>query len=296
MFEYAGHHFLVYVDRYSGWPCLHEFKRAPTSGDVTEQFLRYFTDYGIPNRLRTDGGPQYTAQTFRDFCTHYGVHHSVSSAGYPQSNGHAERAVQSMKNLVKKTWGNGKPDRQALQAALLEFRNAPQHSGLSPAQWLFGRTMRTMLPAHPITYDRLRDEDLSDAEAAVEEEERQRKIRYDEHARALPELHEGQRVHVQDAHTSLWDRTGEIVNRRASGRSYEVHMDNGRTLLRNRRYLRPQGQAGQNRRPGTPSHGDGRLDDEPGCHSPDEEDEEHETKRPVRIRKPPSWHSDYQYY
>lgn len=212
----------------------------------------------------------------------------MSSAGYPQSNGHAERAVQSMKSLVKKTWGEGRPNQNELRDALLEWRNTPQSpSGLSPAQWLFGRTMRTHLPAHPITYDRVRDEDLCDAEGRVEEEEVRRKARYDERAQPLPELERGQQVVVQDAHTGLWDRRGEIDDKRDGGRSYEVKMENGHILLRNRRFLKPVVAD--------------RCGDWPGGH--DEEDAARRCAnpgiakgRPTRQHRAPMWHDDFVRY
>lgn len=65
------------------------------------------------------------------FASEYEFEHVTSSPRYPQSNGEAERAVQTIKNLLKKA---ADPYR-----ALLAYRNAPLSNGFSPAHLLMGR-------------------------------------------------------------------------------------------------------------------------------------------------------------
>ena len=68
----------------------------------------------------------------------WGVHHKPSTPNYPQSNGHAEAAVKSMKTLISKTTTDGNLDTDEFGIALLEWRNTPRADGLSPAEMLFG--------------------------------------------------------------------------------------------------------------------------------------------------------------
>ena len=72
----------------------------------------------------------------------------TSSPNYAQSNGLAERNVQTIKNLLKKAKEGMKDE----QLALLEFRNTPI-SGLqeSPAQLLMSRRLRSTLPTATAT-------------------------------------------------------------------------------------------------------------------------------------------------
>ena len=66
-----------------------------------------------------------------------------NSPRYPQSNGQVERDTWSVKNLVKKAMEDG----SNVQQALLNFRNTVREGySTSPAQLLFGRRCRTLLP------------------------------------------------------------------------------------------------------------------------------------------------------
>ena len=107
-----------------------------------------FARHGIPDILITDNGPQFSSETFKRFANDYQFEHRISSPHYPQSNGMAEKAVQTAKNLIKKAVH----DEKDLYLALLEYRNTPLNDKLgSPAQRFMGRRTKTLLP----TTDRL---------------------------------------------------------------------------------------------------------------------------------------------
>ena len=73
------------------------------------------------------------------FSKSYGFVHTTSSPHFPQANGEAERAVQTIKNLLNKA--------QDPYKALLNYRNTPLDSiNLSPAQLLMGRRLNTSVP------------------------------------------------------------------------------------------------------------------------------------------------------
>lgn len=89
-----------------------------------------FAHHGIPEVLLTDNGPQFSGSHVTAFAAQYGFQHTTSSPKFPQSNGEVERAVQTVKNLLKKA---PNPYR-----ALLAYMATPQHNGYSPAQLLMG--------------------------------------------------------------------------------------------------------------------------------------------------------------
>ena len=75
--------------------------------------------------------------------SNYDMEHVTSSPHYPQSNGKVENAIKTAKSLLKKS----KAARSDIYLALLEWRNTPSE-GLqsSPAQRMFGRRTRTLIP------------------------------------------------------------------------------------------------------------------------------------------------------
>lgn len=132
---------LVLVDSYSGWFEL-DFLPDMRSTTVTAKLKTHFAVHGIPQRLMTDNAMPFVSGQFQEFALKWNFEHITSSPHYPQSNGLAERAVQSAKHLLEKCY-RGKSD---IQAALLSLRNVPGEGLPSPAQRLFSRRTRTMLP------------------------------------------------------------------------------------------------------------------------------------------------------
>ena len=106
---------------------------------------------GTPNVVRSDNGPQFEARKTQDFFKNWNITWRPSSPHNPQSNGHAETMVKNVKYLIIKN--EGKFDTDECQKGLLELRNAPKEDGLSPAQRLFGRPLRSDLPMHWKEYD-----------------------------------------------------------------------------------------------------------------------------------------------
>ena len=228
---YNGKKFLVYADRYSGWPLIAEMK-GTTASHVIKKFEEWFAEYGLCTTIRTDGGPPYNSHEFAKFVKDHGITHETSSAGYPRSNGHAEANVKIVKSILEKS----RTDRD-VQRALREFRNTPRDDGLSPAQWLFGRRQRTLLPANPQAYARVSDERL-------EEHERLRVLGADRKrkktgtTRTPFEFVKGDIVRVQDLRTGRWTNLAKVIGLRNEGRSAIVLIDGDDTpRLRNRTKL-----------------------------------------------------------
>ncbi|XP_068232095.1 uncharacterized protein [Palaemon carinicauda] len=237
-FQVAGKSFLVVADRLSGWPVVVPCKGDTTASSTIRHFCRYFREVGVPLRLRTDGGPQFTSREFADFAERWGVHHITSSPHYPQSNGHAEATVKAVKHLILKTAPSGNIDCEAFDRGLLELRNMPNHSGRSPAQILYGHPLRTCVPAHPQSFMECWQERAHDCDRRVAARAAQVKRNYNAHARPLPRLNVGQHVRLQDPTSHRWDKIGIIMGGTRS-REYEIRLPSGGVLRRNRRFLYP---------------------------------------------------------
>ncbi|XP_068235531.1 uncharacterized protein [Palaemon carinicauda] len=237
-FSVAGKSFLVVTDRLSGWPVVVPCKGDTTASNTIRIFCRYFREVGVPLRLRTDGGPQFASKDFQDFMMRWGVHHIMSSPHYPQSNGHAEASVKAIKHLILRTSPSGNIDCEEFDRGLLELRNTPNFTGRSPAQILYGRPLRTCVPAHPQSFSEEWQAKSEDCDRRAAARAEQVKLQYDQHARPLPKLEIGQTVRIQDPTSHRWEKVGGIMGFGKS-RDYEVRLPSGRVWWRNRRFLRP---------------------------------------------------------
>ena len=228
--ESKGHDYLIMADRYSGFPFIKQLRKTDTA-TITRTLLSWFHDYGFCSTLRSDGGPQFRTE-FNQFCDQHGISHETSSAYNPQSNGHAEAAVKSMKKLLAKT------EPSAFSSALLEWKNTPRQDGLSPAQCFFGRRLRTQQVTLPSSLTRLPDSTFAAHATRREERSKSTASNFKKKSRELPPLKLQQEVLVQNQKSKLWSEKGFIKQQREHGRSYLVDID-GKTFLRNRKFLKP---------------------------------------------------------
>uniref|UniRef100_A0A3B3DJS6 Integrase catalytic domain-containing protein n=1 Tax=Oryzias melastigma TaxID=30732 RepID=A0A3B3DJS6_ORYME len=186
--------------------------------------ISIFARHCIPEVLMTDNGPQFSGSHFQTFAACYGFEHVTSSPRFPQSNGEADRAVQTVKRLLKKS---ADPYR-----ASLAYRAMPLQNGYSPAELLMGRELRTTVPALPS----LLDPTLPDYHAleAKEREKRQNDANiFDKRhkSRNLEPLVPGEKVWVTDAKAQ-----GTVISAHKTPRSYYIQGPQG-TLRRNRHHL-----------------------------------------------------------
>ena len=219
-----GDKYLIVTDYFSRY---FEVQRlvSTTSRSVINSLKSIFARHGIPQCVRSDNGPQYASMEFRQFAVSYGFRHITSSPEYAQSNGAAERAVQTFKNILKK-------NKDDLPLGLLVYRNSPLLNGYSPAQLLMGRRLRDniqVLPSllTPKTPDqqRVRAKERSHKQAqSVQYNKRHR-------ARQLPEIPPGTQVWVRGK-----EQPAQVVS--FYNKSYTMNTyPSGAKFVRNRRFL-----------------------------------------------------------
>ena len=237
-FSHAGQTYLVYSDRLSGWM---EIAQLPSTAarPTIRTLAAWFCRLGIPTTLRTDGSPPFNSHDFRTFWDRWSVDvtHAPSSPHCPQSNGHAEANVKKVKLLLRKSAPEGDITSTAFQQGLLELRNMPDASGRSPAQIVFGHSLRSTVPAHHTSFatewstasDQLdqRAADLRDTAIST----------YNRSSKPFGPLQLGTTVRVQDPQTKLWDNIATVISI-GQHRTYRVRLASGRVLWRNRRFLR----------------------------------------------------------
>ena len=108
LFEFRNKNYLVTVDYYSNFFEVHTFRLCKTTSKHVIQKLRaQFSRHGIPSKVISDNGPQFSSSNFADFAKTYEFVHVTSSPGYPQSNGKAENTVKTVKRIMKKSLKSG---------------------------------------------------------------------------------------------------------------------------------------------------------------------------------------------
>ncbi|XP_055505524.1 uncharacterized protein K02A2.6-like [Leucoraja erinacea] len=225
LFTLKNKTYLLVVDYFSRY--VEVALLSPTrSTDVVVHLKSIFARHGICEFLKSDNGPQFSGSHFKSFAAEYGFMHITSSPRFPQSNGEAERAVQTVKNLLTKA--------SDPYLALLAYRATPLQNGYSPAELLMGRRLRTTVPALPTLLNPV----LPDYNAlgAKEREKRWNDARsFDKRhgARNLEPLIPGEDVWITDARVQ-----GKVLSTHNTPRSYIVQVPQG-TLRRNRQHLVP---------------------------------------------------------
>ena len=232
--ELEGKHYLVIVDRYSGYPLIHAFNRPPNAEMTIEAMLHVFTMVGCPQRLYTDGGLQFTSDKTQQFLRRWYVDMRLSTAGYAQSNGLAESAVKAVKHLLGKCGGK---ITETFLEGLLELRNTPRAGGKSPAEIVYGHPARSRVPAHWKSFAKEWLTSMNDFDRKSAEHRAKAMEKYDLSSKTLPPLAIGDHVLIQDQHNKRWDKTG-VITRMGCSRDYEIRMPSGRLVWRNRRFLR----------------------------------------------------------
>ncbi|BHF62582.1 hypothetical protein SprV_0200556400 [Sparganum proliferum] len=147
-----GVSYLILVDAYSKWPKIAPLN--PTTASATIACLRrIFSQHRLPEVLVSDNGSQFTSSSFEDFCRQHNIQHLRLPPYHPQSNGQAERFVYTFKRALLKARGEGTTD-EIVQALLFSYRTKPNPAspgGLSPAEALMGRKLRTTFHALVLT-------------------------------------------------------------------------------------------------------------------------------------------------
>ena len=109
---------------------------------------RIFVTFDVPVEISSDRGPEFSAKVTKDFLKRWGIHHSMSSAYHPMSNGRAQLAVKATKRLLMENVGsNGELNNDRMVQALFTQRNTPDPGcKLYPAQILFGQNVKDSSP------------------------------------------------------------------------------------------------------------------------------------------------------
>lgn len=228
--EHNRNNYLVVSDYYSRFlEILH--LPSTTSGQVVQKLKSTFARFGIPDTVVSDNGPQFSSSEFQAFAREMDFAHITSSPHHPQGNGHAERAVQTAKKILR----HNDP-----LIALMCYRSTPcTTTGFSPAELIMGRKIRTTLPTLEKNlqpkWPNKREVKQRDAGQKAKQA-----FYYDHRhgTKPLPPLHPGDAVLTKLDQEKAWATPAIISKESVTPRSYLAATTQGAVLQQNRRHLR----------------------------------------------------------
>lgn len=143
---YVGN-LLIIVDAASAWiEC--SLPQQRTTANVVDSLSAVFTRFGVPRFLVSDNAAELTSHERNHFCSVNGIAKVESSLYHAESNGAAERSVQTIKNGFK-AWRFDIAHvtfKEYLKRLLLHHRACFQRAdGRTPAEIVFGRKISVPL-------------------------------------------------------------------------------------------------------------------------------------------------------
>ena len=145
----SGEYLLVVVDEYSRFPEV-EIVTSTAATTVIPKLDKIFSCLGIPAVAKTDNGPPFNGQAFKDFSLYLGFKHRKITPYWPRANAEAERFMKTLKKTITATHSEGRPWKQGLYTFLRNYRATPHGTTQqTPAELMFGRKLHTTLPAIP---------------------------------------------------------------------------------------------------------------------------------------------------
>jgi len=142
----SGHSILVVVDYYSRY-----YEYAIMTSTVTEKVIdnleEIFSRHGLPITIKSDNGPQFRSEEFREYCKQNGITHLKTTPKWPQANGEVERQNASLMKRIRIAQAEGLDWTKELRRYVTKYRCIDHATtGKSPAELLFNRKMRGKLP------------------------------------------------------------------------------------------------------------------------------------------------------
>ena len=231
LFNYNNHEYLIIADYYSKFAIILRMSGPTTSNMVISTMKQIFFEHGIPSRVVSDNGPQYSSEAFKGCAQRWQFDHITSSPKFLKSNGFIERQIQTIKRPLIKAKQAGKDP----NFAMLCLQTTPINYNLpSPAELLNNPILRWNLIANISTprfsnTGRIREE--------LKHRQDMQKMYQDRTVHDLPPLVPGQDVRILGNQTENW-KPATITGLCAEPRSHMLQLSDRSSRRRNRVKIR----------------------------------------------------------
>lgn len=147
-FYFEGKNFLIMSDAFSKYIDV-KLMGLTTVNCLIDKLEEIFVVFGLPTQIVTDNGPPFFSHVFAKYCECHGIKLTKSPPYHPQSNGQAERAVQSVKTVFRKfclgaeaklSWP------RKINKFLIHYRNSPSTvTSKTPSEMIFSFKPKVIL-------------------------------------------------------------------------------------------------------------------------------------------------------
>lgn len=189
LFTWQGENYIIAVDYYSRFFKIEKL-HLTSAAVVIRKLKAMFARHRVPEKVVSDNGPQYSSQEFYVFAKQWDIVYTTTSPYYAQSNGLAEKTVQTAKWIFTKAREEGKD----LYLSILEHRNAPVDGFKSSAQFLMSRWLHSIIP---VADKLLQPQTCKPAAVQLKREQCQAKQNYDSTVKPLTTLKQRANVYSQ---------------------------------------------------------------------------------------------------
>jgi transposase InsO family protein len=153
------------IDRSSRWLEAVPLPSMDAEACVDALVAGWVARFGVPGRITSDQGRQFTSGVWQRLCDRLGTTHIRTTAYHPQANGMVERAHRSLKEALKARLASVDWP-QHLPWVLLGLRTAPKEdSAVSSAELVYGAPLT--LPAQLAADVETADDALRRSRAAM---------------------------------------------------------------------------------------------------------------------------------
>ena len=128
---------LVVIDEYSRFPEI-DVTTSTSAKATLPKLDRIISSFGIPVSIKSDNGPPFDTEAFKNYCRFMGIEHKPITPRYPQANGSAENFNRMVNKVVCMAVIERKSWKQELYKFLRNYRATPHlTTGKCPADLLF---------------------------------------------------------------------------------------------------------------------------------------------------------------
>ena len=158
----SKYYVFVVVDYYSRF-----YEVDTTTAKIVNALGNMFSRYGLPRSITSDNSPQFSSEEFKEYLIENGINHRLVTPLHPAANGEVERQNISVMKRIRITHAQSQDWKKEIRSYMFAYRTTPHSTkGVSPAELMFGRKLKTKLPQiEELEYRN--DEEVQDRDALL---------------------------------------------------------------------------------------------------------------------------------